>query len=756
MITLQEFERLIPDQGIRDYITCGIDDDNLLSEVLDFVPLYQNIINLAFTYAFSCYLDLKNNSKDDVAPNLEECRKKGNANSQRVIRTMQHIYSKYPLSSELMQFVLSDIYYDFIQGDYACLKKFFPDCVSAGDYWCDKGVGLSDYFAFVNENAESSRVDKDPLGQPFTLETAAQHLRLLIGFFPFLSRTQLRYDASAGWYVFQIENYMGRVYRDGIIDTFGLIRKFGNKDRYFCFLSAIEPDALRYETPRQNKFIVCPMVGDDKEGSPTADGESLKKPFLIPCDHETVSSYFFVTDAAADVKKNEPGSALEQLFNINYKYMKNLALAIADIIGKKHYQIVGNRLKDVFEGKYPHAFESYTPENKNWDSIIIILLIEAGPTNVLREILYAMDDLGDDELLKNIKRRFGGMLTDPIARIEDADDFTEMAVEMLGGRYIRNAESSELLQYNRELVAKAKTQMILSAIAKAEQTSEPDPKDCFHTDDIQQYIILLDASRGDSPAKKCELVELALGDTLRRLISFYRGIFKYGKEKMKFDHASHKKLLSPAEIKQFQKNAEEAFLAEAKKSAEELKGVDSAVRLIELFVELCDECCRSEISVAQKRSAESRQLYAVLGKNYIMNKAAFEAILEGGAATGISESNVDWWLDTAISLLQFLSNGTASRVGSAPRLYSAIAPMVASYNNHNDSKDGYDTATFALIFDANEINGKSMEIHMLSEFSYEISMKYYCLPNIVRSNNKWWIDPLVIKCADFDSIFYEG
>ena len=132
MITQQEFEHLIPDKGIRDYITTGIDEDNLLSDVLDFVPLYQNIINLAFIYAFSCYLDLKNNSRSGQTVNLDEARKKGNANSQRVLRTMQHIYSRYPLSSELMQFVLSDIYYDFIQGEGTCLGQFFPDCVASG------------------------------------------------------------------------------------------------------------------------------------------------------------------------------------------------------------------------------------------------------------------------------------------------------------------------------------------------------------------------------------------------------------------------------------------------------------------------------------------------------------------------------------------------------------------------------------------------------------------------------------------------
>lgn len=756
MFTQQEFERLIPDKGIRDYLTTGIDQDNMLAEVLDFVPLYQNIVNLAFVYAFSCYLDLKNNSIDGLTLNLTEAEKKANANSQRVLRTMEHIYGRYPLSSDLIQFVLADIYYDFIQGDAACLRKFFPNCVASGDYWFDKGIGLNDYFTFINENVESSRVEKDPLGNPFTLDAACGYLRLLIGFFPFLSTTTLEYDETVGWYIFKVQNYRGKMFRGGVIDTFDLVRKFGNKSPYFCFLSKIEKDTLRYETPRMNKFIVCPMVGVNKEGSFTPDGKALKKPFEIPTDYETVMSYFSNEGYKSGTRKNDFGASIEQLFNINYKYMKNLALAIADVIGKRHYHQVGARLKNTFERKYSHAFENYnSQETKNWDSIILILLIEAGPTAVLQEIFYALNDIGDEEVLKNIKRRFSGMLTGAITEVDDEEDFTDMAIELLGDRYIRNATGEELVRYNAELVAKAKTRIILSAIASAEQNDPADSQDYFHTDNISQHIIMLEASHGATDSEKCRLIEYALGDTLLRLICFYKGVFKYGKEKIRYDNATRRKLLKPAEIKQYQKDAESAFLDEVKRSFEELKDTESAVELLRIFVQLCDDCCSSEVSVARQRSSESRQLYAVLGKNYVMDKSAFEEIIDLDTVNAITVENVSWWLDTAIKLLQFFSTGVYGANTPHNCSYHAIAPMVASYNNHNDSKDGYDTATFALIFDANELNGKGMEINMLSEFYYEISMRYYCLPNIVRSNNKWWIDPLVIKCADFDSIFME-
>ena len=143
-------------------------------------------------------------------------------------------------------------------------------------------------------------------------------------------------------------------------------------------------------------------------------------------------------------------------------------------------------------------------------------------------------------------------------------------------------------------------------------------------------------------------------------------------------------------------------------------------------------------------------------KEFNKRPCLFKKIIDINTVKTITEENIDWWFDTAKAIFRFLSLGFLDENELTQQSFNAISPMVASYNNHSDSKDGYDTATFTLIFDAKEIDGYSMEINMLSEFTYDISMRYYCLPNIVRSNNKWWIDPFVFKCSDFDKIFIEG
>ncbi len=767
-ITFEDFKNMVPDEGMRKYLTYGvIDEDSWFNDTSSYVNVYQNIVNVAFIYAFSCYLDLKNNLDSEEEARLESCIREGNSNSQRVIRTMENIYKKYPLTQELMQFVLADIHYDFIQGENSCLQSFLPSCVRSYDYWSDKKVGLNDYFSFLSEHAKSSRDPEFfPTGDRWDHEIAEKYLKLLLDFFPFIGRTSLYYDENAKWYVFEIKDYTGDKYRGGIIDTFGLVRKFvEGRRRKFFFLSSIEEETLIYESPNLNDYITCLMVGPD-EGAveysvkevgvlKPVEVEELGKVYKVPTDYETTMSYF---DSDMLDVENEAivDATVGQLFNINYKYMKNLALSIADVIGKEHNKNAGKRLKDVFGEQYPLAFESYDEENSNLDSMVVLLLMEVGASKVLREVFYELNDSGDADIVRNLTRRFGVSIQGAFAKIKTGKDFTKRAQELLGSRYIADDSKNEKIKnYNRELMAKAKTQIVLSALIEAEKNGERDGEiDCFHTDTIQQYVILLKSIEGSCDSKsQCEMVEKLLSDTFKRLICFYQGIFAYGSEKIKFDSESQRRVLSAVEIRKYQKEAESSFIKKATEVAESLDGRNAA-SLIREFVELCENCYKSEISEKQTKTDESKRLYTTLGKNSIMNIKSFKQIIDIDKVNSIDEQNASWWVSTAIKLLQFLSLGALNSERGTPRLFSAIYPMVASYNNHSDSMDGYDTASFALIFDANEIGGETMEIKMLSEFSYEISKRYYCLPNIVRSNNKWWIDPFVIKCQDFDKLFF--
>jgi hypothetical protein len=86
----------------------------------------------------------------------------------------------------------------------------------------------------------------------------------------------------------------------------------------------------------------------------------------------------------------------------------------------------------------------------------------------------------------------------------------------------------------------------------------------------------------------------------------------------------------------------------------------------------------------------------------------------------------------------------------------AIYPFTATYNRGNENYDGYKTVTFALNINFEDEGEEVKEyINVLTEFTYNLSNVFYCLPNVLRSNRKWWIDPVLINFKKFNEIFVE-
>ena len=79
------------------------------------------------------------------------------------------------------------------------------------------------------------------------------------------------------------------------------------------------------------------------------------------------------------------------------------------------------------------------------------------------------------------------------------------------------------------------------------------------------------------------------------------------------------------------------------------------------------------------------------------------------------------------------------------------------YNRGKENPDGYKTVTFSLNIDIDNDSTTEFQtdVNVLSEFSFSRSEVYYCLPNVIRSNYKWWIDPVMISFRKFNEIFTE-
>lgn len=748
MFTEEEFKRLIPDEGIRNYILESI-GRKPFNGSFNYFRIYQNILNLAFMYALSCYTDMRNrNLTAEGKPGiLDQCKKDGNANSLRVIRTLENIYSSYPITTELIQFVLLDIQFDFIQGEHSKLKRYFPDC------FYGNAPHLNAFFEMVNLSLVSSRLDEYEWSSFDALE---QNLRKLVSLFPFLTSTSLEYCEKAGWYVFKLKNDRDckKIYPDGVIHTYGLIHRISNGRRsQFYYLSAIDKNVLRYENLSASQN--CILTGSEtSDPAAPKTGEVIEEPYELSWDEEAVHTYLkpdFFWEGRKSVKKLK----IDQLFNINYKHIKNLALAISDALGRVDRRY-GQELIEEFSASYPEICASYQKENPNWDPIIAMLLIEATPSRVLQVVFKDNPDVAYDTL-KNLKNRFGEEFSAKLSEIETREDFTSQAEQLIEINQLRlgnkPVETATFKKIREELLAEAKAAIILSALSDVAQEKT------IYSSSIGQGVESLKSLKGKSNEEVCLAIRGTLGVVLERITCFYAGIFAYGEKKLEYDKKSESKLLPLEEIKMYQNSCEEAFEQAAREKWEALGALSSEkgiLAILEQFLALCDSCSpNGGTAPLFGRSKESRALYTVLGKYSILDTEALRKELQFGQVKDLSPETVEWWLDKSIRLMHFLATGDfADTTDTSQYFLHAIAPAVASYNSFSNSKYGYDTATFYLTIDVdgNNVADYHKEISILSEFSYDMHTQYYCLPNVVRSNEKWWIDPFVIKCKLIDTI----
>lgn len=750
------FEARIPDQGIRDYILNGRDNPDLDPFNIggNYGFFFNNIVNLAFMYAFSCYQDLANRdySAEGDGP-LEHCMKSGSANSKRVLANMKKIYNGYAITNELIQYILLDIYFDFELGDDSQLKRIFPHFMSTG-----ADTPLPTIFSIINATAVSSRVK-------IKLADAREMLEDLIDTFPFVKKARLVFLPEREWYIFKLDKGTA-CFPKGIVNTFGSIMRVAEVTDLYCYLSDISNNSLKLSKVGYSSFVVCPLKGDECEDNGYSVG-LLQEPYDIPRDEEFYYS-LLNPDRLEQIRQSGPVYAIEQLFNIKYKYIKNLALAIADTLGRASFASRTDALRAEFEPKFPDAFKKYDPVHKNWDTVVLMLLIETSPSIVLQKIFSLENKIQVDvasRIIKNLTKRFGDEFSIALSKRlygnenteispDAGEDLKRIAERMVKIHTLHDAVVPSYHTLRVAFVAEKMAGILLSAIG----SRDDEDLVSFCIGDTKQNIEALEVLKGESNlSEKCKGVYKAFGEFLIKISCFYEGVYAYGEKKLEYIEKSSSKILSSAEIRAHQQNAEDAFRSGAeakyKKICEQIPEGE-LLPIIKEFISTCESCCSiGSDNKTYTLNKDSHSLYGVLGKNNIIDISLFREHANFKELPELSESTVDGWITRALSIIKFFRTGSFESKDMNINLFSAITPFIASYNKGNDNKDGYHTAMFSLVFNASDTPSRQHEVNVLSEFDYNMNSKYYCLPNIVTSTDKWWIDPFIIKCQVFDEIF---
>ncbi len=740
------FEKNVSD-NMKKYILGGTKVARYVKRIPDYVVYINNIMSLAFIFAHGC-LRCDTDSEEPVSKNVTK------QSSIRIINSLNKAYVQYPVTSELIQFVLSDIQFEMLQGTDSELYEVFEHLCP----FSSKEFTLTKYYKLIAEwKAAPSRFNTN------SNDLAGMFQKLLQNMV-FIKNYDLVRDEDGNFTFFEKEAMefgdMGKystvpashiIYYDPTksLDMFSLysIEKIEEDSSKQLGLSYISGDGFKTLS-----FRVSEDLPEDESSSANFICSDAEEYY-----YEIIGEGWTPDTDETDTKKNS--NFIDQVHAINYKYIKNLALAISDAIGvnmgskRALYKAYHFRHKDVFEKITSLA--DVEDMKLDWDGIIVMLLIESSPTSVLETLFRAVP-----QTFITIARNLCKRIDNPDMPIYGLNEkeLVKKVNEIIQSKLILGESSGfgkiPRVKSDERLYAHAASQLIISSISSALESDAIEKTIC--AGNIYDNISLLNKMKSDTSAEqKCKYVSIILGETFRHLICFYTGLLSYGEIKAKFDAESCNSCFSESKIAFYQKKLHNAFMNAAKNEAKELKGYNPAdqkdmITLLHRFITLCENCSSS----SKTRTTNGHKLYAALGRHELLNINEFKNYALGYVETlsEINENNVNNWIAFALDVLKYLRYGSfKSKTDSA---FNAVYPFTAVYNRGNENYDGYKTVTFTLFIDSDNDDKTEKEyINVLTEFSYNLSNVFYCLPNILRSNKKWWIDPVLINFKDFNELF---
>lgn len=756
------FEKEITDENIKQYIfgPKGYNED-AIRETNAYPRYFNNVLSLAFYYVYACYrCDLDNGygEMDDLSSH----------NAKRIKNSLENALVRYPITVDLIQFVLVDIQFELAQGEKSELKKMFKNlCIND-----ISGFNFNPYFNIIAEyNKNPSRFQYSKLGLMTLFLDLVNNLTFLKEYtlvsegkdaFRFITKRYAdkkemgiqpndseKYDDLPIEHLLFCDNskFFGGIYRLFSIETGEKILR-GNR--------AVTIN-LRYFTPSNDRSLSFSLPDAEKESHLT--GKIPEEVF-----EETVGAEFVLDKELRIAKKNT--NSIDQVHTINYKYIKNLALAISDAISSN----MGSKesIYRRFYNTYPYIFEKRGGESNgdffdelDWDSVVIMLLIESSPTVVLEHIIR-----------KN-KQLFFSIAQNLYKRIYDTENLTvfnqkptlleKTVYDLIDSKFILG-EAGGFGKLPTEksygkLFSRAAAMLILSKLNDWQEAESED--NLIYTGNLRNNISLLQRASKEFDAEKClKYACIILGETVKRTICFYAGLFAYGKAKAVYDSETKDKTLNKKELIDYQKKLESIFLEAAKQQAKKFSlgsttDTVSALELIDVFIDFCKKCTLLENN---NISETSKNLHSAIGKYEILDLRKFEKlIMRLRELTGKDDRiTADAWIAVSLEVLEYFKTGSLRDTLMDGDLFNSIYPFTAVFNKGKENLDGYKTVNFSLNIDIDEdapTDQQHMDINVLSEFIYDRSEVYYCLPNILRSNYKWWIDPILISFREFNDIF---
>ena len=464
----------------------------------------------------------------------------------------------------------------------------------------------------------------------------------------------------------------------------------------------------------------------------------------------------------------------KSLYSLDFKYIKNLALAVSDVITLE----MKKKINAHFSLKYSDVFELGYKGFKdiNWDNVLTILMFEEGPSNILEFVLDS-DGFCFERVLKNLQIRYNspGFVANA-KRFYEEEQRKEMDV-LKNHTEINASFVKSMIEINKILMAKA----IVNELAAMEKNKKSSNA-CFVESLPMRIKNLNDIMNSQDPvsAKVLE-ANRALEKTFRYVVPFYYGVIEYNKTKDKLEaeleYRNNKDTPLELEKQHVYDTCEKAFMQKAFTVAKEMarKPLGELIRAFRELIESMTEKKGHIVTITEN----GKNLKEAIGRSNLCAKDIFEEILKidtsgmleeyipkecniigyinnikhskkGGTAANIVLFNKFWMAIKEIFYFFIYNEDYRREMLLGQQIsYDPIYPYVVQYEEKSERRDCCNINSFSVYL--TEDNGKK-EIKILSEREYSINEKYYCIPNTTTSNSRWWIDPFMINCREYDQL----
>jgi len=701
----------IPDAGLRRLIF-DAEEINFNDDIKD-NPIALIVKSLSVVWIYS-FISWKNETILGRPGHLEN-----NANLQRIFRCFQSVYNSENINIDLILFTLTEMKLDVLNNPR---HSPFKDIIDGreNDFTINQLRQLIlDWQCYKTAESDLSLI----------MEYFCFTIRLL----PILQDLKVIIKNNDVFFSVQGEE----------LSTFGVVKFFEQDAPYFYY--------LRNFSIRSTSVFV---EYSDFYGGRIYDKEFSREDFFIN---------------SKEILGGEKISAIiaQKLYSVEYKYFNNLTLAVADLLDN----YTKERLFDHYVKTIPDAFRLLEATNdslgqnqfdrddyinqSNWDNVIAILMLEAGPSTILEKVInqnYKTFTL----LADNLEVRFSGRINakNIIAQFEEH--------QKRESRFIRKFSSDFKSLGN--YIEKAQGNLMVQAIIRA-VTDLAENEHTFNTtyvETLNMRIIQVERilTSEQSDEEKTKAINSALEKTLHFLIVFYNGVLAFAEE---LNRSIFAPSLSINDI--IINKCEQAFLNKCSSVMSDVNRLPVG-QSIDAFREIAKKFSANNKNEAEKNKKNRALLYLVLGRHYLcdistfnhlseripntMNAAKHYKAADGSLNAIMSDEN----LDNAKELLYFFiynKDFKDERRLKKQLSLDPIYPHVIRYSLKSENRDGFFVNNYIIDMANSDIE---KEIKILTEKNYEINEFYYCIPNLRGTLPKWWIKPFMIKCRDFDNLFF--